>query len=419
MQIAFDTFTLDNGLKVIVHVDRSIPKAVVDLIYRVGSKDEEPHRTGFAHLFEHLMFEGSKHIPHYDTPLQQVGGNNNAFTSPDVTNYYLSLPANQLETAFWLESDRMLELAFSQEKLDVQRSVVIEEYKQRYLNQPYGDARHKLLALGYRAHPYRWPTIGKEIAHIKEATLQQVKDFFYGYYAPNNATLVVVGDVEVAQVRELAEKWFGPIPARELKKHPLPQEPAQQEARSQTVYADVPYPAVYKMYHIPGHREDGYYLADLLTDLLSNGKSAILYQYLLKQQQLVQSVSAYTWGLHDPGPIFVDARLSEGVSTQTYDRHLQIAIDQLQKLTEEDLDRIKGKLAAIFVMQKTTLLNKAMGLAMYDAIGDPHLINTIPEHYRSLTLAQVKTGASQYLAPENCSTLYYLPESMRAAAQNE
>jgi predicted Zn-dependent peptidase len=412
MQLSFETFTLANGLKVIVHPDHSIPKAVVDIVYRVGSKDEDPGRTGFAHLFEHLMFEGSKHIPHYDTPLQQVGGSNNAFTNPDITNYYLTLPANQLETAFWLESDRMLELAFSQEKLDVQRSVVIEEYKQRYLNQPYGDARHKLLALGYQSHPYRWPTIGQDIAHIEEATLDDVRDFFFGYYAPNNATLVVVGDVEIEQVRQLAEKWFGPIPSRPLKKHPLPVEPAQTAPRQQTVYADVPYPAVYKMYHVPGHTDERYYLADLLTDLLSNGKSAILYQSLLKEHQLVQSISAYSWGLHDPGPIFIDGRLAEGVSTAQYEAQLERAIGQLQSLTEESLDRIKGKLAATFVMQKTTLLNKAMGLAMYDALGDPNLINLIPDFYRRITLAEVKAAAEQYLSPDNCSTLYYLPEKM-------
>lgn len=413
MQLQFDTFTLDNGLRVIVHQDHSNPQAVVDIMYRVGSKDEDAGRTGFAHLFEHLMFEGSKHIPHYDTPLQRVGGSNNAFTSPDITNYYLTLPANQLETAFWLESDRMLELAFSQEKLEIQRSVVIEEYKQRYLNQPYGDARHKLLALGYQVHPYRWPVIGQDISHIEQATLAEVQDFFFGYYAPNNATLVVAGDVQTEQVRQLAEKWFGPIPARTLKKHPIPQEPPQTEARQQTVYADVPYPAVYKMYHIPGQRDGRYYLADLLTDLLANGRSAILYQHLLKQKQLVQHATAYTWGLHDPGPIFIDARLTAGATLEAYEAELAVALAQLQELTEDSLERIQGKLAATFVMQKTTLLNRAMGLAMYDVLGDPNLINTIPDQYRAIELDEVKAAAQHYLAPDNCTTLYYLPQAQK------
>ena len=416
MHIQFETFTLENGLKVIVHEDHSISKVVVDVIYRVGSKDEEPEKTGFAHLFEHLMFEGSKHIPNYDTPLQRVGGENNAFTNSDITNYYLSLPSNQVETGFWLESDRMLELSFSQEKLDIQRSVVIEEFKQRYLNQPYGNAHLMLRALSYREHPYHWPTIGKEIAHIEAATLEDVKDFFFGYYAPNNATLVVAGDVTLERARELAEKWFGPIPRRELKKHELPKEPAQTEARRQTVYADVPFPAVYKMYHIPAHTEREYYLADILTDLLSNGKSALLFQYMVKTHRLAQSASAFTWGMHDPGVLSIDGRLAEGISVEDYESHLQQALDLLQDLTEEDLDRIKGKLAAIFVMQKTTLLGKAIALAQYDALGDPDLINRIPEIYQGITLAEVKQAASTYLAPENCSTLYYLPKSMEPVA---
>lgn len=409
MQLPFQTFTLDNGLKVLVHEDHSIPKAVVDVIYRVGSKDEEDHKTGFAHLFEHLMFEGSKHIPSYDAPLQRVGGENNAFTSSDITNYYLTLPSNQLETGFWLESDRMLELDFSQEKLDIQRSVVIEEFKQRYLNQPYGDAHLKLRALSYTTHPYQWPTIGKEIAHIEQATLPDVQDFFFGYYAPNNATLVVAGDVTVAQVKDLAEKWFGPIPRRELNKHPLPVEPPQTAARHMTLEADVPYPAVYKMYHIPGHTERAYYLADILTDLLSNGKSALLYQRMVKDKQLAQSCNAFTWGMHDPGVLSLDGRLAEGVTPEAYEAELQATLDSLQDLTEEDLERIKGKLAAIFVLQKTTLLGKGVALAQYDALGDPNLINEVPEIYHSITLEEVKAGAKAYLAPQNCSTLYYLP----------
>jgi zinc protease len=415
MPIAFETFTLDNGLKVIVHEDHSIPKAVVDIVYRVGSKDEDPERTGFAHLFEHLMFEGSKHVPQYDQPLQRVGGNNNAFTNSDITNYYLSLPSNQLETAFWLESDRMLELSFSQEKLDIQRSVVIEEFKQRYLNQPYGDAHLRLRALHYTTHPYQWPTIGQDMAHIERATLADVQDFFFGYYAPNNATLVVVGDVEVNQVRALAQKWFGPIPRRTLKKRALPQEPPQTQGRQETVHAEVPFPAVYKMYHIPGHTDRDYYLADLLTDLLSNGKSAILPQYLVRQHQVAQTVGAFAWGMHDPGVISIDARLAEGIEVEAYEARLQEAIEQLQTLSEADLDRIKGKLSAIFVLQKTTLLNKAVSLARYDALGDPHLINTVPDIYRSLTLEEVKQAARQYLAPDNCSTLHYLPQTAAVA----
>lgn len=413
LRINYETFTLDNGLKVIVHEDHSIPKAVVDIVYRVGSKDEEAHRTGFAHLFEHLMFEGSKHIPHYDTPLQRVGGQNNAFTSSDITNYYLSLPSNQLETAFWLESDRMLELGFSQEKLDIQKSVVIEEYKQRYLNQPYGDAHIKLRSLHFQTHPYKWPTIGKEIAHIEEATLEEVEEFFYGYYAPNNATMVVAGDIHPDDVRQLAEKWFGEIPRRTLKKHPLPQEPVQQEAKSMTVYGKVPFPAVYKMYHIPAHTDREYYVSDILTDLLSNGKSGLLFQHMVKTRQVSPQVGAFSWGMHDPGCISIDGKVAEDQTVEAYEAALSETLTQLQDLQEDDLGRIKGKLEATFVMQKTTILNKAMGLAISDALGDAELINRTPEIYHSITLDEVKEAASKYLAPENSSTLYYLPEDRK------
>ena len=410
LQLDLDCFTLDNGLKVVVHEDHSIPKAVIDIVYRVGSKDEEEHRTGFAHLFEHLMFEGSKHIPNYEKPLQRAGGQNNAFTTSDITNYYLSIPSNQLETGFWLESDRMLELSFSQKKLDIQKSVVIEEYKQRYLNQPYGDAHLLLRALHFEVHPYKWAPIGKDISHIESASLDEVKNFFYGYYAPNNATLIVVGDVKPAQVRALAEKWFGEIPKRSLKKHPITQEPVQTSPRHKVVHGNVPFPAVYKMFHIPAYIEEAYYVADLLTDLLTNGNGSILHQQIVKEKQLSHSVSAFSWGMHDPGAISIDAKITEGCSTDTYESALEEALHMLQELTEEDLERMKGKLLAGFVMQKTTFLNKAVGIAFSDALGDVNLINTTPDIYRSITLDQVKSAAAAYLAPENCSTLYYLPD---------
>ena len=411
MQIAFHTFTLDNGLKVIVHEDHSIPKAVVNVLYHVGSRDEHESLTGFAHLFEHLMFEGSRHIPHYDTPLQRVGGDNNAFTTSDITNYYLSLPSHQLETGFWLESDRMLALDFSQEKLDIQKRVVIEEYKQRYLNQPYGDAHLRLNALHFRVHPYRWQTIGKDISHIEQATLADVEAFFYGFYAPNNATLVVAGDVSLAQVQDLAQKWFGDIPRRELKKRPLPVEPPQTQARYETVHGPVPYPAVYKMYHIPSHRDREYYIADLLTDLLSNGQSSLLHQELVRKTQLSPNASAFSWGLHDPGILSIDATLAPGKTPEAYEAALQDVLEQLLTVDEAALNRIKGKLEATFILQKTTILNKAIGLAMSDALGDANLINTTPEMYRAISLEEVHAAARTYLAPENSSTLYYLPQA--------
>jgi len=409
MRLSYESFTLENGLKVYVHEDHSVPKVVVDVLYRVGSKDEEPHKTGFAHLFEHLMFEGSKHVPHFDRSLQQVGGDSNAFTNSDITNYYVSLPANQLETALWLESDRMLELDFSQKKLEIQQSVVIEEFKQRYLNQPYGDAYLKLRALHFDKHPYQWMTIGKEISHIEAATLDYVQEFFFGYYAPNNATLTIAGDVSTEQVRPLVEKWFGDIPRRDLKKHPLPQEPRQKAHKELTTKGSVPLTAVYNMYHIPAHTEKGYYIADIITDILANGKGSLLYEHMVKRNQVSPTVNAFTWGMHDPGALSIDGRVSQGVSITAYRQALAEVIDQLQNLSAEDLKRVQTKLDATFTLQKTSLLNKAMELAISDSLGDPELINRTPQIYHEITLDEVKQAASELLAPENCSTLYYLP----------
>lgn len=411
LHIPFEVHTLSNGLRIIIHPDRSIPKAVINVIYRVGAKDEDEHRTGFAHLFEHLMFEGSQHIPSYDTPLQRVGGQNNAFTTSDITNYYLSIPSNQLETGFWLESDRMLGLNFSQEKLDIQKSVVIEEFKQRYLNQPYGNAHLELRKLHYEVHPYHWATIGKEISHIAEATLEEVKDFFYGYYAPNNATLVVAGDVDVDQVLSLAEKWFGPIPTRNLKKQTLAQEPVQTEAKQIEYRGEVPFEAVYKMFHIPAHTDKAYYTADMITDILANGKSSLLHQHMTLEKEVSPNASAFSWGLHDPGIISIDGQVAAGKSIAEYETALQEVFDQLMEIDEDNLQRMKTKLSASFVIQKTRLLNKAIELAMSDVLGDPDLINKTPEIYQSITLKELKTAAAEILAPSNSSTLYYLPQA--------
>lgn len=412
IEIQYDTFTLSNGLKVILHEDHTIPKVVVNILYDVGSKDENAEKTGFAHLFEHLMFEGSKHIPHYDTPLQFVGGENNAFTSADITNYYLSIPSNQIETAFWLESDRMLALDFSQERLDNQKSVVIEEFKQRYLNQPYGDAMNILRDLHYTQHPYKWATIGKEIQHIEDATLEDVKDFFYGYYAPNNARLVVAGDFQPEEVKRLAEKWFGDIPRRTLKKHALPIEPKQTAARYMTKEADVPNIGVYKMFHIPAYNSREYFLTDIITDILSNGKSAWLYQSLVIEKQICNNANAFTWGMADPGILSINAQLANGKTIEEYEEALREQLDALQNLTEEELTRIKNKLQSAFLIGNVNLLNKAMGLAFSDFVGDIDLINRTPEIYQSFTLEEVKAAAATYLAQENSSTLYYMPQNL-------
>ncbi len=409
--IPYHTFRLDNGLKVIVHEDHSVATAVLDILYHVGARNEVPEKTGFAHLFEHLMFGGSRNIPNYDTPLQMVGGENNAFTTNDITNYYLTVPANQIETGFWLESDRMLALDFSQKNLDVQKSVVIEEFKQRYLNKPYGDAHLILRGLHYHTHPYRWPTIGQEIAHIESATLEDVEAFFYGYYAPNNATMVVAGNVTVDQVRDLAEKWFGEIPRRALLHKPLPAEPLQQEARQTTVYRDVPFPAVYKMYHIPARADEGYYAADMVTDILSSGKAGHLYQHMVKDRQVASSVRAFSWGAHDPGAVSIDGTVAKGRTVEEYETALAEVLAEMLNVTETEVQRVKNSIESQYVMDRTTLLNKAMNLAISDSLGDTDLTNTSLAKYMAITQADVVEATRRYFRTDNCSTLYYLPQN--------
>lgn len=410
LHLDFHTFTLANGLRVLVHPDPALPQAIVNVLYRVGSKDENPNRTGFAHLFEHLMFRGSKHVPHYDTHVQRVGGQNNAFTHFDITNYYISLPANQIETAMWLESDRMLGLDFTEENLETEKRVVIEEFKQRYLNQPYGDAYLQLLPLHFQHHSYQWPVIGKHISHIEEATMEDVKDFFYGFYAPNNATLTVAGDVTVEQVKHLAEKWFGPIPFRELKKQKQTPEPVQQAHKLKTVHAEVPYPAVYNMFHIPAYGTRDYFIADILTDILTAGRGGKLNKKLVREDQIATRVSAFSWSMHDPGVLSIDAFVAEGKTPEQYQEALFQVIDDLQNLTQAALSRVQRKLASSFTLQQIKLQNKTFALAFSDAIGDPNLANATPEIYQSITLDEVKKAAATYLAPSNASTLFYLPQ---------
>jgi zinc protease len=409
--IPYELFTLDNGLRLVVHEDHSVPKVVLNVIYRVGSRDEQPERTGFAHLFEHLMFGGSTNIPQYDTALQRVGGENNAYTTTDITNYYLTLPSHQAETAFWLESDRMLELDFSQRSLDVQKSVVVEEFKQRYLNKPYGDAHLLLRSQAYQVHPYRWPTIGREISHIEGATLEDVKSFFYGFYAPNNATLVVAGDITVAEARRLAEKWFGPIPSRELRKQPLPQEPAQVAPRHMTVHRDVPLPAIFKMFHIPGRAEKGYPAADFLTDVLSFGKASHLYQVMVKDKQVASGIRAFSWGAHDPGIISIDGTVARGRTVEEYETALQEVLDELQSLADSEVARVKAAIEMHYVLEQTQLLNRAMQLAIADALGDITLVHRSLQQYLALTPEELRKCAAQVFTPSNCSTLYYLPQA--------
>ena len=330
--IQFEKFQLDNGLKVLVHQDTSTPMAVVNVLYNVGAKDEDPAKTGFAHLFEHLMFGGSVNIPVYDEPLQRAGGENNAYTTNDLTNYYCQIPAENIETAFWLESDRMLSLAFSKKSLEVQRKVVCEEFKEHYINKPYGDAWHKMRSLAYTQHPYRWMTIGASLAHVEDATMEDVKDFFFQFYRPNNAILVVTGNVETEQVKKLAEKWFGPIEAGKAYVRNLPKEPLQEKTRSMDVRADVPLDMLMMTWHMGGRFDEGYHATDLITEVLGGGTSARLYEQLIKVKQIFSSIVCYHFGTVDPGLLVIEGKLVKGISMAVAEKAV---LEEVEKIKNE------------------------------------------------------------------------------------
>lgn len=407
--IEYKSFTLDNGLKVIVHEDPSTQVAVLNILYDVGSRDEDPDKTGFAHLFEHLMFGGSQNITDYDGNLQMAGGENNAFTSPDVTNYYLTLPAQNIETGFWLESDRMLGLSFDPRVLEVQRKVVIEEFKQRYLNQPYGDVWLKLRPVAYQTHSYQWPTIGKEIAHIETATMDDVRAFFKKHYVPNQATLVVAGNVKYGQVKKLAEKWFGPIPAGAGYHRNLPAEPQQTEKRTLEITADVPTDALYMVYHMPGKFSDGYHAADLVSDVLGRGKSSRLYEQLVREQQIFSTVNASVTGSIDPGLLIINGKVSEEISIQQAEKEVQRVIGDLIRngVGEKELEKVKNQAEASLTFSEVEVLNRAMNLAMATLSGDTDYINQEAALIQAVTTDDVNQSAKTVLAEENCTVLHY------------
>lgn len=408
--IQFEKFKLKNNLTVIVHQDKSTPMACINIIYDVGARDEDENKTGFAHLFEHLMFGGSINIPNYDEPLQMVGGENNAFTTNDITNYYCTVPSENLETAFWLESDRMLSLAFDKKSLEVQRNVVIEEFKQRYLNQPYGDVWLLLRPLVYQVHPYKWATIGKEIKHIEEATMTDVKSFFKAHYNPSNAVLVVAGDVELEHVKKLAEKWFEPIDAGIKPQRNLPAEPEQTEHRSMTVERDVPINSVYRAYRMCSRKDPEYHTVDLISDILSRGNSSRLYKTLIKDKQLFSDVNAYVMGDFDKGLFVISGKLNEGVSMEQAEAGIDAEIERLQNelVPADELQKCKNKIESTVTYSETDVLNKATNLAISELLGDADLINKEIENYNKVTAEQIKEQANKILKKTNCSTLYYL-----------
>jgi zinc protease len=407
--IKFTEFTLSNGLRVMVHEDHTVQIAVMNILYDVGSRDERPDKTGFAHLFEHLMFGGSSNIQSYDEPLQLVGGENNAFTNTDITNYYLTVPSSNIETGFWLESDRMLSLSFDPKVLEVQRKVVIEEFKQRYLNQPYGDVWLKLRPLTYKVHPYAWATIGKEISHIENATLDDVKDFFFKHYVPSNAILVVAGDVTVEQVKTLSEKWFGPIASPARRGRSLPIEPAQTEKRFLEIEADVPADALYKAWHMPGRFHEDYYAADLLSDILSRGQSSILYQKLVKEKEIFTSISSFVMGTIDPGLLVMSGRLKDGIRLEDAENEINAIVSDILRdgVRESDLEKVKNQAESTLEFGEIEVMNRAMNLAFAKLSGDANLVNEEGDRINAVSSADILRVAHNILQEPNSSVMYY------------
>jgi zinc protease len=410
--IEFEKFTLTNGLRVLVHQDKSTPMVVVNTLYDVGARDEDPNRTGFAHLFEHLMFGGSINIPAYDDPLQVAGGENNAYTSNDLTNYYCQLPAENAETAFWLESDRMLSLAFEEKSLEVQRKVVCEEFKEHYINKPYGDVWHKMRELAYKVHPYRWMTIGKELKHVEDVTLEEVKAFFFKHYTPSNAILVVAGNITTEKVKELTQKWFADIPAGTKYNRELPQEPRQQEARSLEVKAAVPLDALYKCWHICSRLDEGYYAADLISELLGGGGSSRLYQALVKEKTLFSNIECYHMGSTDNGLLTIEGKLVKGVSMKDAEAALHEEIEKFQQgISDKELEKVKNKTESMLAFEDMGLMNRASNLAMYELLGDADLMNKELLRYQAVTAGQIMAESKIIFAENNCNTLYYYSQN--------
>ena len=407
--IAFNRFVLDNGLRVLVLEDKSTPMVVVNVMYDVGARDEDPGKTGFAHLFEHLMFGGSVHIKDYDEPLQRAGGENNAYTTNDLTNYYCQLPAQNIETAFWLESDRMLSLAFSKKSLDTQRKVVCEEFKEHYINKPYGDVWHKLRALAYTKHPYQWMTIGKELSHIEHAQLDDVKHFFFKHYRPVNAILVVAGNTTTEEVKRLAEKWFGPIPMGDKYNRHLPQEPEQTAARLLQVTADVPLDALYKAWHMDARLEKGYYAAELITEMLGGGGSSRLYQALVKEKQLFSNIDCYQFGAIDKGLLAIEGKLVKGVKMEDAEKAVEEELEKIQTglVDEKELQKVKNKTESIIAFEDMTIMSRAGSLANYELLGNANLMNEELETYQAVTAEDIQYYSQKIFKPSNSSTLEY------------
>lgn len=411
--IKYDKFTLTNGLRVIVHTDTSTPMVAFNIIYDVGARDENPNQTGFAHLFEHLMFGGSVNIPDYDEPLQMAGGENNAYTTNDITNYYIQLPAKNIETAFWLESDRMMSLAFNEKSLDVQRKVVCEEFKEHYINKPYGDVWKHLRQLCYTQHPYQWMTIGKELSHIENAQLQDVKNFFFKHYRPLNAVLCVAGNVTTDEVKLLAEKWFAPIESGEKYIRKIAAEPVQTEPRKLVLEKDVPVSVIYKAYHIASRISPDYYAADIITEIMSGGQSSRLHQRLVKEQKLFSQIDCYHTGSVENGLLVVEGKILPGIDPEKADEAIKQQLEEIKThlVSTSELEKVKNKIESMLAFEDLNLLSRANNLAFYELLGDAENMNREFENYNRIQPEDILSYANNALIPNNCSTLYYLSKN--------
>ncbi|MEO1260848.1 MAG: pitrilysin family protein [Bacteroidota bacterium] len=408
--INFSKYQLDNGLRVIVHEDDSTPMVAVNVLYDVGSKDESPDKTGFAHLFEHLMFGGSMNVPNFDEPIQKAGGENNAFTNSDVTNFYNTLPAENLEVALWLESDRMLQLNFSEKSLETQRKVVVEEFKETCLNEPYGDVWHHLSDLAFKVHPYQWPTIGKVPKHVEDARLDDVKSFFYKFYRPNNAILIIAGNVKKEDAFEKVEKWFGGIPAGEKYVRQLPQEPPQEKMAERVhVSGNVPVDAIYLAFHSCARSDKDFHSIDLLSDVLGNGPSSRLYRRLLKEKELFSNIDCYISGSIEPGLFILEGKPSEGISLADAEAAMWQELEQLKSepIPAKELQKLKNKSESTLAFSEVNILNKAINLAFFELLGDANLINGEGEKYQAVTVEDIQRVAREIFRKENCSRLIY------------
>ena len=407
--ISFNVKHLSNGLTFIHHFDANTNLCVSNLLYNVGARDENPSKTGFAHLFEHLMFGGSVNIPSFDTPLQKASGENNAFTSNDITNYYITLPSDNIETALWLESDRMLRLDFSEKSLSTQKGVVIEEFKQRYLNHPYGDAWLHLRPLAYKKHPYQWPTIGKEISHIEDANLEEVIAFFERFYNPSNAVLCIAGNIELEAALNLCEKWFADIPAGPVNNNTYIEEPVPTERVEKTIVTDVPQDAIYMAFQMVDRMDPLYFAFDMLSDILSGSESSRFTNILIKELELFTHIHAYITGDIDKGLFVVEGKLSSGISFDQAEASIIDVLRQIAKdgLEDIELDKVKNKTLTSNLFAKTSVLNKAMALCYAHRLGNPNLVNTEIEDIKNIEKQTIQNICEKYLLNNTQAVLKY------------